>query len=329
MEHAKNLKFSLPFQLESGEVLEELILSYHLMGKMNDAKDNIIWVFHALSANSNPFEWWPGLFGEGCLYNLDEYCVICVNSIGSPYGNSRPQNLDFPFYTVRDVVKTQLMLADSLGITHIHTAIGGSFGGNQALEFAYAYRGIIAHLVLIASSAKESAWSIAIHESQRLTLQADSSFGMKGEGKAGLKAARAIGMLTYRTNTLFDQTQTDEESKLTGFKAASYIQYQGEKFERRFDAICYHYLLNCLDTHDVGRKRNGVEKALESININTLVIGIDTDMLVPPRLQKNMVDHIPNARYKEIESDFGHDGFLIETEAITKELTHFYRNTAV
>jgi len=311
------------FVLESGAVLPELKIAYQTFGNLNTNKSNVVWVFHALSANANVLDWWPGLFGENDYFNPQKYFIICANVIGSPYGSSAPTDLNFPLFTLRDVVKSHLFLADFLNISKINVAIGGSFGGNQALEFAYNFKGKINNLILMVSTAQESPWGIAIHEAQRLAIKADTSFGKKNGGKNGIKAARAIAMLTYRTQKSYKMTQTDTEAKTDDFKAASYIRYQGDKFEKRFNALSYYYLSKCLDSHNVGRGRGGVEKVLASLTQKCLLIGIDSDILIEQKKKKFMANYMPNAIYKEIHSDFGHDGFLIETESLSKLISDF------
>ncbi len=315
--------YDQPFVLESGATLPGLQIAYHTYGQLNAEITNVVWAFHALTANSEVMDWWPGLFGEDDFFNPKDNFIICANVLGSPYGSTAPQNTDFPVFTVRDVVKAHLLLAEALAISNIKVVIGGSFGGSQALEFAYSFPGKIENMVLVASAALESAWGIAIHEAQRLALQADASFGQPGGGGKGLQAARAIGMLTYRTSDAFMATQTDEDERMDDFKAASYIRYQGEKLVRRFNALAYYYLSKCLDSHNIGRGRGGLEQALQAIDTRTLVIGIDTDQLLPTRLQKFMARHLPNATYKEINSAYGHDGFLVETEKLSRLIRKF------
>ncbi len=314
------------FHLESGDFIQDLELTYHTIGELNDARDNVIWVFHALTANSNVYDWWTGLFGENNLFNPERHFIICVNTIGSPYGSSAPQDLDFPSFTVRDVVNAQLLLAEHLKIEKIFLLMGGSFGGSQALEFAYTFQGDVQHMALIACAAQESAWGIAIHQAQRLALQADSTFGVITGGDDGLRAARAIGLLSYRTSEAFMTTQTDVEDKLTDHRAASYINYQAQKLVNRFDALSYYYLLNCLDTHNLGRERGGVAYALSTINVTSLIIGIDTDQLLPTYLQKEIANGLPKSKYVEVQSDYGHDGFLIETKQIATHILDFIQN---
>ena len=312
------------FYLESGESIDNLNIAYHTFGQINADRDNVILVFHAISGDSDVMRWWPGLFGDDGIYNAQDYFIICANALGSPFGTSKPIDLNFPYFTIRDVVAAHMLLLSELGISHIHTAIGGSFGGYQALEFSYSYTGQVDHLILLATSAKESAWGIAIHESQRIALQTDSTFGDAEGGLAGMKAARAIAMLTYRTSQELIDNQTDDDATLDNFKASSYINYQGDKFVKSFNALSYYYLTKCIDSHNLGRNRGGQVKALQQITIPTLVIGFTTDTLVPVRFQKFLAEHIPNAIFKECQSKYGHDGFLKEVDKITHNIRQFY-----
>jgi homoserine O-acetyltransferase len=311
--------------LESGERLHNVELAYQTYGNLNENKSNVIWVFHAISGNTKVIEWWDGIFGEGKLYDPQEQFIICANCIGSPFGSTKPDSLKFPQITVRDQVNAYLHLAQVLSINNIHTVIGGSFGGYQALEFAYSYKGSISHLVLLASSAKESAWGIAIHEAQRMALKADPSFGTLGGGNEGLKAARALAMLTYRTSDKLITDQTDTGQQLDDFKASSYLNYQGNKFSKNFNALSLYYLTKCIDSHNIGRGRGGTSTALQKIHIPTLVIGFISDLLVPINSQRYLAKHIPNTSLEELSSNYGHDGFLMEHESITKCIKQFYR----
>lgn len=319
----KSLFTTKNFLLESGKSIPDLKIAYHTYGKLNEDKSNVIWVFHAFSANSDVLGWWDGLFGDNRIFNPQVHFIICANAITSPYGSTMPEDLAFPLVTVRDVVQAQILLAEALDITRIKVAIGGSFGGNQALEFAHSFKGQLENLILVASAARESAYSIATHEAQRLALQADPTFGQKDGGKAGLKAARGMAMLTYRTYESYLTKQTDFEPITDNYKAASYINYQGDKFVARFNALSYYYLSKCMDTHNIGRGRGGERTAMSTIKANTLVIGIDTDRMIPTSNQKVLADAIPNAQYREITSKYGHDGFLIEGEQLTMVIADF------
>ncbi len=318
-------KHKASFELELGSQIEDLQIGYHTYGKLNEDKSNVVWAFHAFTASSDVMDWWPGLFGAHDFFNPKEYFIICANVLGSPYGSTAPTNLDFPLFTVRDVVNAELLLAKHLQIEKIHVAIGGSFGGNQVLEFGYSFKGEIDNLIMIASSAKESAWSQAIHESQRLAIQADQTFGEPSGGQAGLKAARGIALLTYRTSAAYISNQSDTDDKVDDYKAASYIRYQGDKLVKRFNALSFYYLSKCLDTHHIGRGRGGEQKALSEVVIRTLTIGFTSDMLIPSNLTNDMAEQMPNATFKPLDSGVGHDGFLVETEKLTKVISEFLR----
>ncbi len=309
--------------LESNEVIREVAIAYQTFGKMNADRSNIVWVFHAISGDTDVRSWWPGLFGADKLYNSAEHYIICANCIGSPFGSTRPKDFSFPQFTVRDLANSYLQLAAHLDIRSINTLIGGSFGGYQALEFAYIFQGDINQMILLAASARESAWGIAIHEAQRMALKADATFGEQGGGIEGMKAARALGILTYRTSEKLIEDQTDVANHLDGYKASSYINYQGKKFSERFDSLCLYFLTKCIDSHNIGRNRGGEIKALQKITVPTLVIGFKSDLLVPIDSQRFLANHLPNTSLAEIESSYGHDGFLMEHQKITSAIQKF------
>lgn len=320
-------------QLESGVMLPRLTIGYHTFGTLNKTRDNVIWVCHALTANSDIREWWGDLLGPGKLFDTDKYFVVCANILGSCYGTTGPRSrnpknhisysLEFPAFTIRDIAKVSLLLKDYLNVDEIALLIGGSCGGHQCLEMALKAPDLVKNMVLLATSARESAWAIALHEAGRMALTADPTFRENRDraGATGLKAARAQALLGYRTIQAYVKEQTDtEDEKIDEFKAASYVQYQGTKLERRFYGQSYYYLLKALDTHNIGRNRNGIEAALKQLTMPTVVIGIDSDMLIPIPFQQMLADHLPNGQFRSVSSEYGHDGFLIETEAITKAI---------
>lgn len=216
------------------------------------------------------------------------------------------------------------MLADHLGISTIHLLIGGSLGGQQALEFTLLNQVKVDNLVLLATNAIHSPWGIAFNESQRLAIEADATFNDKTEngGRNGLIAARTIAMLSYRTYIIYEQKQKDEDSVYNDFKASSYQKYQGEKLANRFNAHSYWTLSKAMDSQNLARNRESLEKSLAQISSNTLVIGISSDILFPPSEQKFIANHIPNAKFIEIDSIFGHDGFLVELQELNTILEH-------
>ena len=309
--------------LEAGGSLERATVHYRTRGTLDGSKP-LAWVFHALTANDNPEEWWSGLFlGDGAFSDWD---IVCVNVIGSPYGSASPKShggMHFPSVTVRDTVRAQLYVAEHLAIARIDALVGGSFGGYQALEFASQFTGELQAMILLATGAEEKPWNKAIHEAMRLALRADVTL-ISGGGEAGLKAARGIGMLKYRTADQFNQSQSDDPEQLTDFRACSYINYNGQKLVERFDAACYYALLNQLDTHQLGRARGGLSAALHQIKTPTLVIGVDSDVLIPVAVQEELVQGLPHATLQVIQSAYGHDGFLIEYQQINEAISQFF-----
>ena len=323
-----------PFVLETGGRLSQPRIAYNTYGKLNAARDNVIWICHALTANSDADDWWHGLFGRGDIFDWDKYFIVCANNLGSPYGSSSarqpdpkteaPYGLDFPFFTIRDTAKLHLELLRHFGIERIHLLIGGSCGGNIAQEMALQLpTGRIENLVLLCCSARESPWAVAIHEAQRLVLRADPTLADKSPtaGQTALKACRGVALPYYRTQQSFNLRQQEiDNGVLTDFRASSYISYQGEKFVQRFDAPCYYTLLRALDTHNVGRGRESIEAALARLTCRTVVIGFESDLLVPVTEQQFLAKHLPNADLFEIKSIFGHDAFLIEHASIRRAI---------
>ncbi len=324
-------RIDAPFTLESGAVLPHLEIAYHTYGTLNAARNNVVWVCHALTGNSDAASWWDGLVGEGKLFDPREYFIVCANMLGSCYGSSgaltlnpttnEPYYLDFPQVTVRDMARAHILLRKKLGIDRISIGLGGSMGGQQLLEWAVLEPSVFDVIVPMATNARHSPWGIAFNESQRLALLADSTFKERSNdaGSAGLKAARSIGILSYRNYETFQQTQRDKEKneELDNYRASSYQGYQGEKLVQRFHAHSYWHLSKAMDSHNLGRGRGSVEAALRSITAKAFVIGISTDILFPIEEQKLVAEHIPNAEYIEISSPYGHDGFLIEFPTLT------------
>jgi homoserine O-acetyltransferase len=324
-------KYHQPFTLESGISLPKLKIAYHYYGEYTPGK-KVAWVCHALTANSDVADWWKGLVGEGSIINPNDYFIVCANMIGSCYGSTGPLSVDeldtrldqFPNITIRDMVRAHILLRQHLGIEKIDLLLGGSMGGYQALEWAIMEPSVIQKMFLIATTAAESAWAVAIHTAQRLAIEADSTWKetKPNAGAKGLKAARAIGMLTYRNYGIFKEKQTDANpEKMDDFKASSYINYQGDKLVNRFNAYSYWLLTKSMDSHHLARGRGGdLAVTLVSIHTPTLIIGINSDILCPLAEQAFMEVHMPNANLVAIDSMYGHDGFIIETAQITTHL---------
>lgn len=332
--------YTKPFTLESGVTLPGYHLAYTTHGKLNTAKDNVVWIFHALTANSNPLEWWPGLVGEGKFFDPAKYFIICVNKPGSPYGSISPLSVNpetghpyyhqFPVFTIRDMIKTYQQLKDHLGINSIFIGLGGSTGGMQLLEWSIEEPGLFEHIVPIATNAVLSPWAIAFNASQRLAIEADETWleQKPDAGQKGLAAARSIALLSYRHYNGYEITQPRDKafvelSKEAVYAADNYQRYQGLKLVNRFNVISYYRLSQSMDSHDVGRNRNGVENALKLVKARTLIIGIVSDVLYPVSEQEYLQKNIPGSRLLSIASDFGHDGFLLEYEKIEAALKQF------
>jgi homoserine O-acetyltransferase/O-succinyltransferase len=316
-----------PFGLESGVVLDGYHLAYHVFGRMNEQKNNVVWVFHALTANSDPRLWWPGLVGEGQLFDPAHYFIVCVNMPGSCYGSIGPLDVEagapslhaFPFFTVRDMVNAYRPLRDALGIGRIKVGIGGSMGGQQLLEWAVMEPSAFEFIIPIATNAWHSAWGKAFNASQRWCIEADPSWltDSPEAGMEGMKIARSVALLSYRHYQTYEKFQQDGDPvPFTGHKAESYQRYQGEKLAGRFNAYSYHCLSRSMDSHQVARHFCSAELALARVTAKALVIGLRSDILFPLSEQEFLAAHLPGASFAVIESAYGHDGFLLEAEAI-------------
>jgi homoserine O-acetyltransferase len=337
----KTLKYRQPFKTETGAVMPDLEIAYNTYGKLNSKADNVIWICHALTANSDVEAWWPGMVGEKYLFNPDNYFIVCANVLGSCYGTTGPASVnpatgkpwlrDFPLITVRDLVNVHEILRNHLGIKKIHSIIGASIGGYQALEYSIMFPELIERLIVLASGTKQTPWALAFSESMRLAMLADQTFTANEPdgGKLGLKAARSIALISYRTCAAYNQTQKeDDDEKLTSFRAASYQAYQGEKLVKRFNPYSYWCLTALSDTHNLGRGRGGVINALKKIKAEVLCVGIKSDLLFPTDEQKLIAAYAKNAEYVEIDSFYGHDGFLIETDIVSDVITKFWEKTS-
>jgi len=340
------------FILESGSVLTQAELRYQTYGQLNEAKDNIIVVCHALTGNASLHSWWGGLLGENKAFDTSKYLIVCCNILGSCYGSTNPQSInpetnapygkDFPDISVKDTVKLQLNLVkEELGASSIKCVIGGSFGGMQTMEFAV-QGGIsggefvsddgspfVRSVIPIACGASHTAWQIAISEVQRQAIYADPKWESDPfKATKGLEVARQMGMISYRTahgyNSKFGRdVRNDEGNKSNNYgsntlwQVKSYLEYQGIKFIDRFDPITYVKMTEQMDSHDVSRGRgSSVAEILQRVEIPACVLGIDSDVLYPISEQEEIVKHLPNSKLKIIHSDEGHDGFLLEQDRV-------------
>lgn len=301
-----------PLVLECGDALQDLRIHHTTYGNLNASKSNVVWVFHALTGSSDVADWWPGLIGEGKTFDPEHDFVICANMLGSCYGSTEATSFDFPLITIKDMVKAHKLLHKDLGLGKIRVGIGGSMGGQQLLEWAMQEPELFENIVPLATNAVHSPWGIAFNEAQRMAL--------KGDPEGGIKTARAIGMLSYRSVEIYSEKQTDTDDRLDDFSASSYQRYQGEKLQKRFSPFSYYSLSRSMDSHNLARDRGTIEEALSRIKSNAVVIGIESDLLFPIHEQELIAKHIPNSSFHRIPSKYGHDGFLVEMERISEIL---------
>lgn len=325
------------FPLEGGSSLESITIAFQTFGTLTPEKDNVVWVCHALTANTNVLDWWNGLFGPGHLFDPKDYFIVCVNTLGSCYGSTGPLSpldnqgplLDlFPEITARDVARSFDLVRRHLELDSIKVIIGASLGGQHAMEWNILQPEIFESLVLVATNAKHSPFGIAFNESQRLAIEADQTYGNNNVdgGQKGLVAARSIALLSYRSYEIYGQTQSGEADSESAFPAARYQKYQGEKLVKRFNAYSYVCLSKMMDSHNVGRNRESIQAALKTISARTLVIGVTSDQLFPIEEQQFLAKNIRKAEFTAIESAYGHDGFLVETAKLTLLLEDFLFN---
>lgn len=326
-----------PFALDLGGVLPGVDIAYHTYGTLSETRDNVVWVCHALTADSDVAGWWPHTVVPGGFLDPSRRYVVCANILGSCYGSTGPMSVnpatgrpwygDFPRLTMADIARAHALLADALGIDRIAALVGSSVGGFQAVEWAVADPGRFGRLVLIATDAVASPWAVAIDETQRMAIKADRTWGEPRPDAArdGLAAARAIGLLTYRGPDGYNATQRDPGGLAAGAvrRPVTYQHHQGEKLVARFDAYSYVTILDAFDTHDVGRGRGGLDSALARLVMPACVIGLSTDIIFTPAGMRALAASLPCAVYHEISSPLGHDGFLVEHGQLNKILNEF------
>ena len=378
--------------LESGLIVPNTRVAYRTWGALNEARDNVVFISHALTGNAAVDSWWGVLLGEGRAFDSSKYFIVCANMLGSCYGTTGPNDplpdpppswvapragthraaagaryaADFPYCTVRDTVSLHYkLLVDHLQVNSLHAVIGGSAGGMQALEWAIMYPSFVRRVVAMACGATQSPWQIGISESQRQAIYRDPNWNdgfyhNDSPPSDGLANARQQAMVWYRSQQAYDKkfgrqeqpaspggvaeranlssgggpsressahngganvTTTDVSDGSWGFEGGgapptyaveAYLEHQGVKFLERFDANTYIALTKLIDSHDVGRDRGGVDKALATVACPVLVIGLASDVLYPIEMQKELADKLPRGCLRIVQSIQGHDGFLLE-----------------
>jgi len=346
------------FRTEGGRELPGIRLAYETWGELSPARDNAVLVLHALTGDSHvrgpagpghpTAGWWDDIVGPGAAIDTDRWFVVAPNMLGGCQGSTGPASIApdgyewasrFPYLTIRDQVAAQVRLADALGIDAWAAVLGGSMGGMHALEWGVAQPERVARLGILAAPPLTTADQIALNSVQLDAIRIDPRYAGgeyydAGDGDGphrGLALARRMALLNYRSPTELNQRfQRSWQSGVSPlghdgrFAVESYLDFHGNRFTRRFDANSYTTLVGAMDSHDIGRDRGGVEEALARVTATTLVLGIDSDRLFPVDGQHRIARGIPNAldgdRAAVISSDFGHDGFLIETAAVSAQL---------
>lgn len=342
-----------PLRLQYGGVLERVAVAFETYGTLNEGATNAVLVTHALTGSAHAAGvadretlpgWWDPLIGPGKPIDTDRFFVICSNVLGGCYGTTGPSSLSpadghaygprFPRYTVRDMVNVQKRLLDALGVRSLRAVIGGSMGGMQVLEWAVMYPELVRAIAPIAIGARHSAWAIGLNEVARRAIMADPSwqggnYPAERQPETGLGLARAIAMLSYRSYDSLEQKFGRErdgnqaDAIQASFQIASYLDYQGVKLVKRFDANTYLQLTRAMDEYDVADGRGPLSRVLGGIGVPTLVMGIDSDVLYPESEARDLAGRIPGARYSRISSPHGHDAFLIEYPQLAVRLREF------
>jgi homoserine O-acetyltransferase len=320
-------------KLESGNIISDFPLAYTTIGALNKNKDNVVWIFHAMTASSDPSDWWNVMVGQDKFFNPDKYFIICVNMPGSCYGSISPLSNNthtgspyyqsFPFFTPLDMVRSYDQLRKHLGIEKIFMGIGGSMGGQQLLAWACEQPDLFTYIVPIATNAFHSPWGKAFNASQRMCIETDPSWKEQSPnaGMEGMKVARSVALISYRSYDTYQKTQEDTDKAIEFTRSESYQRYQGEKLAKRFNALSYYMLTKSMDSHHLGRGEKEASERLAEIKSITMVIGISSDILYPVQEQAFIAEHIPGATLEIMDSFYGHDGFLLEDKKLTALLS--------
>ena len=340
--------------LESGRTLAQPTLHYAVYGKLNASRDNAVLICHALSGSARVGDWWPEVFAPGALLSLEHDFVICINLLGSCYGSTGPGSVDpqtglvygpdFPLVSIRDNVRSQAQLLDSLGIRRLRLVLGGSIGGMQALEWAI-YDPERVKKAGIIGVAPVSAMGLALNHLQRQAIQNDPNWDggyylPQRPPRHGLSLARQIGMLSYKSASLFEERfgrnpnrngedpwqHDDHGGGLIGgrFDIAGYLDYQGERFNERFDANAYLAIMRTMDTWHPLNGYSSAGEAYSRIRAELIFIGISSDLLFPPEAVRALAESVRaagvSAEYREMVSSHGHDAFLAEQPELVRLL---------
>ena len=356
----------IPLFLDSGKQLKNFKIAYQTYGKLNKNKNNVILICHALSgdqftAGINPFTkkpgWWSKAIGPNLPIDTNRFFVICSNILGGCSGSTGPKelnpatkkffNMSFPVITIRDMVKAQKMLIDELDIKQLLSVIGGSAGGFQALQWAATYPENVISAIPIATSFRHSAQNIAFHEVGRQAIMSDPDWcngnyiDKKKTPKKGLSVARMLAHITYLSEEAFQRKfGRNLQNKLslaysfkTDFQVESYLKPQGKNFVDRFDANSYLYITRAMDYFDLpNQKKGGLKNIYKNTPVKFCVISFTSDWVYPTKYSKEIVDSLnavgANVSFVEIQTDKGHDAFLLDEKEFNETVRGFLNSTA-
>ncbi|MBY0440547.1 MAG: homoserine O-acetyltransferase [Mycobacteriaceae bacterium] len=329
--------------LESGAVMDDVRIAVQRWGEVSANRDNVVMVLHALTGDSHitgpagpghPTPgWWDGVAGPGAPIDTNRWCAVATNVLGGCRGSTGPSSLAmdgrpwgsrFPTITVRDQVQADIATLAALGITEVAAVVGGSMGGARALEWVVSHPDRVRAGLLLAVGARATADQIGTQTTQIEAIKADPNwhggdyYDTGRTPNLGLQLARRFAHLTYRgeleLDTRFANNPQRGEDR---YAIQSYLDHQGSKLAARFDAGSYVALTETLNSHDVGRGRGGISAALRGCPVPVVVGGITSDRLYPLRLQQQLADLMPGcAGLRVVDSNYGHDGFLLESDAV-------------
>jgi homoserine O-acetyltransferase len=347
--------------LKSGRSFGPITIAYETYGTLNQQKSNAILICHALTGDahaagyhegSSKPGWWDSMIGSGKAFDTDKYFIICSNVLGGCKGTTGPSSIDpktgkpyglsFPVITIKDMVVVQKSLIDYLGIAQLLSVAGGSMGGLQAMKWAVLYPDIVHSAIIIATNYRHNAQQIALHEVGRQAIMSDpdwqeGDYYGKSIPKHGLALARMIGHITYMSEKSMDEKfgrKLIDKEKVgydfsADFEVQNYLRYRGDSFVERFDANSYLYITKAVDYFDLEEDNGSLKKALENVDSRFLAISFTSDWLYPSHQLKTFVKALKANDHDitdiVIESDYGHDAFLIETDRQSHVISHFLK----
>lgn len=340
---AKNFIAKVDFKTQSGGVINPLVLTYETYGVLSPQKDNVIVVHHALSpshhlsaTSKNPEKgWWNDMVGAGRALDTDRYFIICINNVGSCFGSSGPASInpktgkpyraEFPTLVIEDIVNSQRLLLQELGIKTCYAMIGNSMGGMISLSWAIQYPSSVQRLLLISSCYKAYPANIANRIVQREIIQLDPEWHggfYEKEPVRGLKIARKLGHFTYRNAIDLNRKFQSDSVSETQTEMENYLEYKSNQFVSQFDVNCYLTILYMMDNFDVTAIYNNKVDAFKRIQANMMVVSVNSDILFIPQQQQELVDMLIKADKEPIfiehSSSYGHDAFLVETDVFSR-----------